>query len=194
MGYDFSSPLTSNLCLIYLKLLVHVLKQYGKCSCDFEVNQTKIRGGCQSGSKVVPHNSKSDLPLVVLYFFTRPKMSLTPSFCPLPCFVVKLGCRLSTCTTSKLQFWIHRAICCFKFASIIFWKIRETQKRGCNWDLTIKLPVGYLFWSHKLAMSETMHGFELAQKSKNRLLALMEPHLGENCHPKDNVEKFFAHK
>ena len=30
-----------------------------------KVNQTKIKGGCQSGRKVVPHdnNSKSDLPL-----------------------------------------------------------------------------------------------------------------------------------
>ena len=35
------------------------------CSCDFEVNQTKVKGGCQSGRKVVPHDSKSDLPLVV---------------------------------------------------------------------------------------------------------------------------------
>ena len=32
-------------------------------SCDFEVNQTKIKGGCQSGREVVPHDSKSDLPL-----------------------------------------------------------------------------------------------------------------------------------
>ena len=30
----------------------------------FEINRTKIKGGCQSGSKVVTHNSKSDLPLV----------------------------------------------------------------------------------------------------------------------------------
>ena len=29
----------------------------------FEVTQTKIKGGCQSGRKVVPHDSKSDLPL-----------------------------------------------------------------------------------------------------------------------------------
>ena len=26
-----------------------------------EVNQTKIKGGCQSGKKVVPHDSKSDI-------------------------------------------------------------------------------------------------------------------------------------
>ena len=30
----------------------------------FEINQTKIKGGCQSGRKVVAHNSKSDLALV----------------------------------------------------------------------------------------------------------------------------------
>ena len=29
----------------------------------FEINRTKIKGGCQSGRKVVPHNSKNDLPL-----------------------------------------------------------------------------------------------------------------------------------
>ena len=29
----------------------------------FEVNKTKIKGGCRSGRKVVPHNSKGDLPL-----------------------------------------------------------------------------------------------------------------------------------
>ena len=30
------------------------------------VNQTKIKGGCQTGRKVVTHDSKSDLPLVVV--------------------------------------------------------------------------------------------------------------------------------
>ena len=28
-----------------------------------EVNQTKIKGGFQSGRKLVPHDAKSDLPL-----------------------------------------------------------------------------------------------------------------------------------
>ena len=28
-----------------------------------KVNQTKIKDGCQLGRKVVPHDSKSDLPL-----------------------------------------------------------------------------------------------------------------------------------
>ena len=31
----------------------------------FEINRTKIKGGCQSGTKVETHNSKSDLPLVI---------------------------------------------------------------------------------------------------------------------------------
>ena len=35
------------------------------CSCDFEVNHTNIKGGFLSGRKVVPHDSKSDLPLVI---------------------------------------------------------------------------------------------------------------------------------
>ena len=34
----------------------------------FQINWTKIRGSCQSGRKVVPHNSKSDLPLTVQCF------------------------------------------------------------------------------------------------------------------------------
>ena len=30
----------------------------------FEIKRTKIKGGCQSGRKVVTHNSKSDLPVI----------------------------------------------------------------------------------------------------------------------------------
>ena len=30
-----------------------------------EINQTKIKGRCQSGRKVITHDSKSDLPLGV---------------------------------------------------------------------------------------------------------------------------------
>ena len=37
----------------------------------FEINQTKIKGGCQSGRKVVTHNSKSDMPLSKLDFFSH---------------------------------------------------------------------------------------------------------------------------
>ena len=40
-------------------LLEYILKK-------FEINQTKIKGGCQSGRKLVTHNSKSDLPVVYL--------------------------------------------------------------------------------------------------------------------------------
>ena len=31
----------------------------------FEIDWTKIKGSCQSGRKVVTHNSKSDLPIVL---------------------------------------------------------------------------------------------------------------------------------
>ena len=37
-------------------LLVHMHKK-------FKINRRKSKGGCQSGRKVVTHNSKSDLPL-----------------------------------------------------------------------------------------------------------------------------------
>ena len=48
----------------------------------FEINPTKIKGGCQSGRKGIAHNSKSDLPLswqdwVVVMFFER---KLQPGF------------------------------------------------------------------------------------------------------------------
>ena len=39
-------------------LLEHMHKKY-------DINLTKIKSGCQSGRKVVTHNSKSDLPVVV---------------------------------------------------------------------------------------------------------------------------------
>ena len=70
MGHHFSSQLRANLnlCLIYFEttwaltiLLEHMQKK-------FEINRTKIKGGCQSGRKVVTHNSKSDLPLVDILF------------------------------------------------------------------------------------------------------------------------------
>ena len=32
----------------------------------FEIKRTKIKGGCQSGNKVVTHNSKSDLLLAII--------------------------------------------------------------------------------------------------------------------------------
>ena len=40
-----------------------LLVEFVQMSNDFEVNQTKVKGGCHSGRKVVPHDSKSDLPL-----------------------------------------------------------------------------------------------------------------------------------
>ena len=37
----------------------------------FEINQTKIKGGCQSGIKVVTHDSKSDLPLGICTLYKQ---------------------------------------------------------------------------------------------------------------------------
>ena len=54
---------TLNLCLIYFEItwaLAILLEHMHK---KFEINRTKIKGGCQSGKKVVTHNSKRDLPL-----------------------------------------------------------------------------------------------------------------------------------
>ena len=79
----------------------------------FEINRTKIKGGCKSGRKVVTHNSKSDLPLLYsIYYdvsgfayarnyvykapFAMAKLSLSPSFrCKLVnvlCNAARLAC------------------------------------------------------------------------------------------------------
>ena len=75
LGYHFSSRLTAtlNLCLIYFKItwaLAILLEHMHK---KFEINRTKIKGGCQSGRKVVTHNSKSDLPLYPIFFLLSKK-------------------------------------------------------------------------------------------------------------------------
>ena len=44
--------------MLWAILLEHMHKK-------FDINQAKIKGGCQLGRKVVPHNSKSDLPLTI---------------------------------------------------------------------------------------------------------------------------------
>ena len=68
MGYHFAFRLTDtlNLCLIYFKItwaLAILLEHMHK---KLEINQTKIKGSCQLGRKVVTHNSKSDLLLAIL--------------------------------------------------------------------------------------------------------------------------------
>ena len=37
----------------------------------FEINQTKIKGSCQSERKIVTHDSKSDLPLKITKIWDR---------------------------------------------------------------------------------------------------------------------------
>ena len=73
MGYLFPSQLTAtiNLCLIYFKikwalatLLEHIHKK-------FEINRTKIKGGCQSERKVVTHDCKWFLGLQKWWNFSQ---------------------------------------------------------------------------------------------------------------------------
>ena len=61
----------------------------------FEINQTKIKGGCQSGRKVVPHDSKSDLPLA-LHAWHCSQFILNP-WCLLSFlrFISRLGCLIN---------------------------------------------------------------------------------------------------
>ena len=47
----------------------------------FEINHTKIKGGCQSGRKVVTHNSKSDLPLARFFFNMRHTQNVDRTGC-----------------------------------------------------------------------------------------------------------------
>ena len=65
MGYLFSSRLiaTLNLSLIYFKITWALAILLDHRHKKFEINQTKVKVGCQLGRKVVTHNSKSDLPL-----------------------------------------------------------------------------------------------------------------------------------
>ena len=67
VDYHFSSRLIANLnlCLISFKItraLAILLEHRHK---KFEINRTNVKGGCLSGIKVITHNSKSDLPLVI---------------------------------------------------------------------------------------------------------------------------------
>ena len=81
MGYHFSSQptVTLNLCLLYFKItwiLIMLLEHMHK---KFEINRTKFKGSCQSGRKMVPHDSKSDSPLILDHF----QLFCIMAFCPL---------------------------------------------------------------------------------------------------------------
>ena len=47
---------------------IHTIRAHAQ---EFEINWTKIKGGCQSGRKVVTHSSKSNLPLNVLLIMAQ---------------------------------------------------------------------------------------------------------------------------
>ena len=46
----------------------------------FEINRTKIKASCQSGRKVVTHNSKSVLPLIHIPIFLNDIPFFDPSW------------------------------------------------------------------------------------------------------------------
>ena len=104
MGCHFSSRLTAtlNLCLIYFRItraLAILLEHMNK---KFEINWTKIKGGCQSGSKVVTHNSKNDLPLAS---HVRPQC-LTMDFLFLTCtYEVSSTILTGTRTSDGIHIW-----------------------------------------------------------------------------------------
>ena len=57
----------------------------------FQINQTKIKGSCQSGRKVVAHDSKSDLPLGCTYFHAKTMVPfLNQAICSqvFPCYKI----------------------------------------------------------------------------------------------------------
>ena len=56
VGYHFSSQLTAtlNLCLIYFKITLPLAIPFEHMQKNFEINRTKIKGGCQSGKKWYP--------------------------------------------------------------------------------------------------------------------------------------------
>ena len=67
VGYHFFSRLSATLnnCLIYFKIIWALAILLEHMPKKFEINRTKIKGGCQSGRKMVTNNSKSDLPLIL---------------------------------------------------------------------------------------------------------------------------------
>ena len=50
----------------------------------FEINQTNIKGGCQSRNKVVSQNSKRDLPLDTYYVSKQISTDWTIKYVPWP--------------------------------------------------------------------------------------------------------------
>ena len=63
----------------------------------FEINWTQIKGSCQSGRKVVTHNSKSDLPLAILLEHMHKKFEINRT-------KIKASCQSGRKESGNLQF------------------------------------------------------------------------------------------
>ena len=95
------------------------------CSCDFEVNQTKIKVGCQLGREVVPHDSKSDLPLIPIInektrkgrrgHFLLANYNVSP--------MALIICELSTMKNFRLWFYLKNEL---------YWSFDTPFNNGCH--------------------------------------------------------------
>ena len=75
-------------------------------SAHFEVNQTKIKGDSQSGRKVVPHNSKSNLPLSWHTYCAESELTLHPLGHPMvPATLLAPPASFLHCTTSVADYF-----------------------------------------------------------------------------------------
>ena len=111
----------------------------------FEINGTKIKGGCQSRRKVVAHNSKSDLPLVsslmtgchafltmrLLFICT----CLTAGYCMLLHVLLMSG-------------WLKRCLCliarCWIYLNFRIWIKISVQNNGSMKILTFYVHIFFL--------------------------------------------------
>ena len=139
MGYNFSSRLTAtlNLCLIYFKItwaLVILLEHMHK---KFEINRTKIKVGCQSGRKVVAHDSKSDLPLTSYICLIEINLQVTGEFCFLKqiwkkiCVLRQILEKMTLCVSLLAAFFLLRthpytSHCGRIFFQTPFWALNST--------------------------------------------------------------------
>ena len=154
MVYLLSSGVTAtlNLCLIYFKITWGLAILLDHMHKKFEINRTKIKGGWQSGRKVVAHNSKSDLPLEK---FRKQ--------------IVSLFFRALRCAASKKSTWsLNTLQLFFKPNSLVIAlqvvdRIDIYQKRRffsafCKRKFSMHLELFFFFTCHWLHKSDWMVG------------------------------------
>ena len=91
----------------------------------FLINQTKIKGSCQLGSKVVPHNSKSYFPLNIYGLFNN----------------VFWGLFLNWTTLVSFEFAE------FQSFQILHWSKSRCPKASCAKYAKVNKKVNFRFWN-----------------------------------------------